>query len=894
MSAPSAGDRTARAVRLYRILLAAYPRAFRHRFERDQLELFADVYRDRACTAPLRRRLVFWAGVARDCAVHGWAERRAIRRPPLPLGAHRGKGPSAMSVLLDDFRHALRALRHQPTVSATVVVTLALGIGANSAIFTVVNAVLIRPLPFNEPDKVVMIYEVDPRGRDTFVSMPAYDDFRQRLRTLTGLSVMGAQTANLTGVGEPDRLRAGFVTAGFFDLLGVQPIIGRGFRDGEDRPGAAKTAVLEYATWQRRFGGDPSVLGRALVLNNEPHQVIGILPPGFEFPIDAVDVWMPLGSGPPITAMRRNRNFMVFGRLAPGVSPDEAAAELRALAVALAAAHPDTNTNWSARFEAFHDVAVRFVGRNLRMLSGAAAFVLLIACANIANLLLVRASGRQREIALRAALGASRARLLRQLLIESLLMAAAGGTLGLLLSASLTDAMLRLVPMLPRAGQVAPDATVVAFTATVSLLTGLLFGSAPAWRASRSDARVSLHESARTAEGRGVGRLRGALVVGELALSLMLLVGAGLLVQSLYRVLSVDIGYRPENLLTLEYRLPRNKYRSAAEQWEFHRRVIAPVQAEPGIEAASLASAAPQSGNGAFIGYWKDDEPEPLPDAMQRAHYNGVTTEYFRAMGIPLLEGRVCSDAETVETPLKVVINKHLADRLWPGESPVGRRLRSPEIPAPVEIVGVVGNTRPQLLSQPVAAQLYGCLSQQAGVFATLIAKTRGEPMALARAVQEAIWSVDPDQPVWKIRSAEQMVAASVQNQRFVMLLMASAAVLAILLAALGTYSVLSYTAARRAREVGVRLALGATRLDVMRLMLAHSAVLTLVGIVVGLAGAVALSRLLAAQLYEVSPHDPSTFIATSLLLAVVALVAGWIPALRATSVDPMITLRAE
>jgi putative ABC transport system permease protein len=886
--------RIGRALRWYRGLLLAYPRIFRDRFADDLIELFADLYREQALSSRVHVRLLFWIRIVNDTCRHATAERRASRRSRLPLGVHRARGPSTMSLLLEDLRTALRALRSQPALTAVVVITLALGIGANSAIFTVVNAVLLRPLPFTAPERVVMLYEVDPRGRDTFVSMPAYDDFRSGLKTIAGLSVMGSQTANLTGSGEPDRLRAGFVTAGFFDMLDVPPIVGRGFRDGDDRPGAGKTAVLDYGTWQRKFGGDPSMIGRSLVLNNEPHEIIGVLPPRFEFPIDSIDVWMPLTSGPTINPIRRNRNFMVFGRVKAEASFEEAASELRTLAANLASAYPDTNHRWSARFEPFHDVTVRLVSRNLKMLTGAAAFVLLIACANIANLLLVRASGRQREIALRAALGASRGRLLRQLLTESVVMAAAGGALGLVLSATLTDTILRLIPNLPRGSQVAPDATVVVFTATVSIVTGILFGSAPAWRISRTDVRATLSESTRTGDGRAAGRLRSALIVCELAMSLMLLVGAALLVQSLYRVLTVDIGYRPENLLTLEYRLPRNKYQTPKQQWDFHQRVVEKVAATPGVEVASLAASAPQSGNGAFVGFWRSEEPQPPLDAMNRAHFNAVTPQFFRAMSIPLFEGRVCSDAETADSPMKVVVNRHLAERLWPGGSAIGRQLRSPEVPVPVEIIGVVGNTRPQLLSQPVTPQIYGCLSQQPGIFATLIARTRGEPMAVSRSVQEAIWSVDPDQPMWKIRSAEMMVAGSVQTQRFVMLLMSAAAALALLLAALGTYSVLSYTAQRRAREVGVRLALGATRADVLRLMLSQTAILTLVGVAVGLAGALALSRLLAAQLFEVSPYDPFTFAGTALLLASVALVAGWIPARRATSVDPMITLRIE
>jgi putative ABC transport system permease protein len=894
---PSAArQRVERAERWYRRLLRLYPQAFRARFADDLLELFRDVYRAHALDRAPLARLRFWYALVKDACRHSLIEhvlaRRRRRR--LPLGAHRPHGPTTMFLMLEDLRHAVRALRTRPAVTAVIVLTLALGIGANSAIFTVVNAVLLKPLAFHEPDRVVMLLEVDPRGADQFVAIPTFEHWQQRLTTIARVSAMGSQTANLTGVAEPDRLRAGFVTSGFFDMLGVQPIIGRAFGDGEDRPAAARTALLTYGTWARRFGSDPGMVGRSILLNNEPHQIIGVLPQRFEFPIDAIDVWMPLSSYPNLNTSRRNRNYMVFGRLSDGVSPEQAGAELASMSASLAAAYPDTHAQWSARFQPFHDVTVRLVRRNLTLLSGAVACVLLVACANIANLLLVRASARRREMAMRAALGASSARLLRQLLAESVVMALCGGGLGLLLGTALTDAMLTLVPNLPRADRVGPDLTVVGFTAALACVTGLLFGVVPAWRTARVDVRVTLNETTRTGDSRGAGRLRSTLVVAELALSLMLLVGAGLLAQSLYRVLTVDLGYDPDRVLTLEYRLPRNKYQTAQQQWAFHRRVIDEIARVPGIESASLAQAAPQSGNGSYVGYWRDGDAAPHPDVMSRAQFNAVTPAFFRAMGIPVLAGRVCGDADTPDTALSIVVNRHLAERLWPGESPVGRTLRSPDAPGPVAIVGVVGDTRPRLLSQPVTAQIYACLSQSPGLFATVIARTSGDPMMVARSVQQAIWTVDRDQPMWKIRSGEMLVSGSVQSQRFVVLLMTSAAGLALLLAGLGTYSVLSFIVQRRAREVGVRMALGATRADVLRLVLSQTAAMTAVGIVFGLAGAVVLSRVLAAQLFEVSPRDPLTFVVTPILLSSVALFAAWLPARRATLVDPMVTLRAE
>lgn len=877
----------------YRRLLIVYPSHFRDRFATDLIELFSDLYETRAATASTTTRAWFWSAIVLD-TIRQAARERLNRQRTLPLGAHRSPGAPHMTHLLEDMRHAMRALRTQPGLSVVVVLTLALAIGANSAIFTVVNAVLLRPLPYANPDRVVSLFEVDPRGRDTGVSVPDFEDWRQRMTTISGISLIGVQTANLTGVPEPDRLRAGFATSAFFDMLGIQPAIGRAFVAGDDGPSAHKTAILAHHTWQSRFGLDPSILGRTLILNNEPFEVIGVLPRSFEFPIDDVDVWMPHSNFPVQDQQRGNRNWIVLGRVRDDVSFDQANAELRQVAADLALTYPDTNKDWSARFQSFHEMSVQFVARNLRLLSGAVGFVLLIACANIVNLLLTRASLRQREMAVRAALGASRGRLVRQLLVESLAIALIGGALGLMLGTVLTDGMLSLVPNLPRADRVAPDATVVAFTALLSLATGLIFGILPAVRTSQPNLQSTLNEGARGGESRATGRWRSTLVIAELALSLILLVGAGLLIQSLTRLMTVDLGYDPSNVLTLEYRLPRNKYITAPQQWEFHRRVIDEIGQVPGVRLAALARAIPQSGNSAFVSYWKAEDARPSRDAMPRAQFNTVSANYFGAMSIPVLEGRVCGPADEVDAPLSLMINRFLADRLWPRSSAVGQRLRSADVPGEAIVVGVVGDSRPQLLSMPIGGQIYGCLSQQPGIFASVVAKTEGEPMAVSRAVQKAIWAIDPDQPMWKIRSSETLVRGSVQTQRFVMLLMSFAAGLALLLAGLGTYSVLSYTVQRRAREVGVRMALGATRGMIARLMLGQTAVLTAVGVGLGLVGAFATTRLMAAQLYEVSPNDPLTFLVTAITLALVALTAAWLPTRRATRVDPIVTLRAD
>ena len=878
----------------YRLLLRAYPPAFRQRFGQDLEELMADLYRTRAARLSVARRAMFWFRITTDTLRHALFERLQQRR--LPLGVHHVR-PSTTSLLIDDLRHAVRALRQQHALSLVILLTVALAIGANSAIFTVVNAVLLRPLPYDHPERVVMLFERDPRSNQTFVSVPAFEHWRDTLQSMEAISLVGWQSANLTGVSEPDRVRGGFVSADFFRVLGVQPAFGRDFAEGDDRPGAPKTAILSHATWHARFGGDPAILGRLLMLNNEPHEVIGVLPRTFELPLDDANVWMPVTSlpfWPDVVDSRDDRASMVVARLRDGVSVEAAGDELRRSAADLASAFPESNAGWSASLTPLHDVAVASVDRNLRLLAGAVGLVLLIACANIANLLLARASARQQEMAVRAALGASRARLVRQLLAESAIVALAGGSIGLLLGAALTDGMLALVPSLPRANQVAPDLRVVLFTAVLSLGTGLAFGILPAVRTSRLDLRSSLLDSARAGESGVMGRVRSMLVVSELALSLMLLVGAGLLAQSLYRLLTVPVGYDPENVLTLEYRLPRNKYDTPNGQIAFHLRVVERLASLPGVRNAAVARSVPQSGNGQYVGFWRSDDAQPSRETMPRAQFNAVTESYFAVMGIPILQGRTCSSADRADGPVVALVNRALAERLWPGQRAVGQRLRSPDVPGDVVVIGVVGNTRPNLLSDPVVPQIYGCLSQQPGIFASVAIKTAGDPLALTRSVQEAIWSIDPDQPMWKIRRSESMIGASVQRQRFVMLLMVAAATLALLLAGIGTYGVLSYAVQRRAREVGVRMALGATRTDIARLVLGQTVVLTAAGVTLGVAGALALSRLLAAQLYEVSPRDPATIAVTTTALTMVALIAAWLPTRRATAVDPVVTLRAQ
>ena len=874
-----------RSVRVYRLLLRLFPAAFRARFEQDLVELFTDLH---AAAAPPRLR--FWLRTVAGTVRHGLAERaRDLVRPSRPARTSRD---SAMTMVMNDVRLAVRAWRARPGFTATVVLTMALGIGVTSGLFTVVNAVLLKPLPYDRPEQVVMIFERDPRGATSQVSQPAFDDWRTRLTSVARLALFGSQTANLTGIGEPDRMRAGFVSAEFFRVLGVAPLLGRDFAPGEDGPAARGVAVLPYGVWARRFGSDPSILGRTLTLNNQPFDVIGVLPRGFEFPFDDIEVYLPLAATPSQPPPARDRRALfVFGRLADGVSLDTATAELLQVTAQVAVEHPDTSTGWTAEVTPFHTVAVRQVRTPLYTLMAAAIVVLLIACANVANLTLARGSMRAREMAVRAALGAGRRRLVAQLLTESVVLAVAGGGLGLLLGSVFTEALLVFAPPLPRGSAIAPDGTVLAFTAGISVMTGLLFGVVPAFRGSSTELAAGLQHAGRTTDP-ARGRVKRLLLIAELALSLVLLVCAGLLAKSLVQMTRTDPGFLADHVLTLEYRLPRNKYSTPAAQWDVHRRIVERVAEVPGVEAAALAGALPFSGNGSRLVIWRAEDPEPDRISAPRVTANVVTDRYFAAMGIPVFAGRTCGPAETPEAPLAVVVNRVLADQVWPGQSALGQRLRGADMPGEAVVIGVVGNTLHFTHRAGMGAQLYACFAQSPGLFASLVARTTADPMATARAVQQAVWAIDPDQPVWKLRSLETLVSSGADRERLVTTLMSTAAMLALLLAALGVFSVVSHSVAQRAREVSVRMALGASRGAILRLVLRETSAIVLIGIGLGLLGALGASRLIASQLLNVTPGDPLNLLMTAALLAAAALSAAAWPALRAASADPLANLR--
>jgi putative ABC transport system permease protein len=849
----------------------------------------------------------FWAQALRIAGRYAWQRTRdAVRRnrwtrrtEPDPR-----EGDGTMATLWNDVRYGARMLLKAPVFTLVAVLTLALGIGANTAIFSVVNAVLLQPLPLPESQRLFASMGLDAQGRQQYLSYADFQDLRSSTTLVEAYSAFVPQSVNLTGRQEPQRVRGGFVSDNFFVVVGVQPAIGRGFIPGQDdAEGAERVCVVQHETWQGLFGGDPKLLGQTLVLNNEPFTVVGIMPAGFRFPFDEVDVWMPHHTWPEFRGAaaeggltsRKVGLVAGTGRLKPGVTPAQAAAELKSIMARLSKDHPEAGER-SVTIKPLKALVVQQVEQPILVLLGAVGFVLLIACGNVANLMLARAAARQRELATRAALGAGPRRLVSQLLTETGLLWLAGGVGGvlaggwglqLLMAAAPSDLPGGIVPRL--------DTTVLAFALAVTALTGLLFGLIPALRYSSPNVIESLKEGGRAApEGGHRTRLRATLVVGQVALTLILLAGAGLMLRSLERLLHVDVGFQAQNLLTMEYRLPQNKYPEGPQQWETHRRIIEAVRRVPGVRAATLVRSLPFSGNGSTTDL--EVVGRAPAEERHRARANTVDTEYFRAMGIPLLRGRTFTDQDRQGTPAVVVVNRYLADRFWPGTDPVGQRLRFPSNRPPLEaeVIGVVGDTKQYALDDPDISYIYGSQAQTFGIFNTIAARSEGDPMRLASAVRSAVWSVDPEQPVWKIRTQQSLVERSVGLPRFLAQLMGAYAALALLLAAVGLYGVMAYTVAQRTHEIGVRLALGAQPLDVLRMVLRRGLLLAWVGLLLGLAGALAVGRLLQSLLFKVSASDPLTLVAVAALLLLVAALASYGPARRATRVDPLVALRYE
>jgi putative ABC transport system permease protein len=796
-----------------------------------------------------------------------------------------------MNTIWQDLRYGARMLMKKPGFTAVAALTLALGIGANTAIFSVVNAALIRALPYHNPNQLIILFSTSADGQRDAMSIQEMREFQTQSQTLEDLTGFLSQSVNLTGGDRPDRVRGAFVAANFFQVFDLKPVVGRTFAPGEDGPGAEKVVVVNEKLWRERLSGDPNLTGKKLILNGEPFKVIGVVPANFKQPLDPdVEVWMGAAVFPGATAQRDFRLLIGVGHLKPGVNLAQAQAEMKTISNQLAQAYPVENVGRGAQVEYFHEFMVGGLRRMLYLLFATVGVILLIACANLANLLLARGLARQREIAVRAALGAGRWRLIRQLLTEASLLSLAGGGLGLLLAQWGLAALRRLPQNFVRAEDVSVDARVLIFTLAVAVVTGWLFGLAPAFQLARPKLNTMLREGGRSGgEGAKWNRVRSAFVVAQVALSLLLLVGGGLLIRSFDKLLRVDPGFKPENLLTLEYRLPRNKYQQSEAQWNFHRQVVERIREAPGVKSASLVRGLPFSGNGGSTGIILPDREIPPRGKELVVRLNTAIPNYFETMGIPLIKGRLFDERDQLNTPRVFLINQTMARRFWPDQDPIGKQIKTADA-----VIGVVGDAKHYRLEEEEQPQMYDAYSQNPGIFATVVVRTTVEPMSLAEPVRQAVWKVDGDQPMWKLRTVESLIDRSTADKRFLMLLMGVFAALAVALTVIGLYGVMSYVVSQRTQEIGVRMALGAGEGNIRRMVLRQGMSLVLIGIVIGLAASWLLSRLIANLLFGVSPTDPLTFSSIPLLLAVVALLACWFPARRATKVDPIIALRYE
>lgn len=809
--------------------------------------------------------------------------------------------------LLQDLRYALRMMAKNPAFTFVAVLTLALGIGANTAIGTIVNAALLRGLPYTEPDRLVHLFELTPQ-KDFPQREASHPDFLdwQGNQAIELAAYSGATGLLLSGREQPERLQAAAVTTNFFDVLGVAPLYGRAFRNGEDDANSGRVVVLGYGVWQRLFGGDPNIVNQTITLNAAPYTVLGVLPQNFQFaPRGAAELWV---------TMRPNQNqrtfrFMhwvnVIGRLRPGVSFAQAQAEMRAIGQRIEEAHTDSHAGTTITLVPLQEQIVGQVKPVLLVLAGAVGFVLLIACANVANLLLARATARHREIAIRVALGATRGRLLAQFLTESLLLATLGGALGILVANWGVAALIAAIPefqlnSMPYLRDVQIDRAMILFTLGLSLLTGIVFGLVPALQASKPELHAAIKEGGQSSVGasssRGRRRLRDALVIVEIALALVLLVGAGLMMRSLANLLEVNPGFRTENLLTFRVALLPAKYQNAEQLLPMHTQMLERLAAIPGVESVGTVNTVPLLG-GNTTRLYAESKPRPTPGEETEANLRLISSNYFQAIGVPLLEGRHFTDDDTAGSPLVVIINKTLAAQLLPGEDAVGKRLLFAGVNSqPVEIVGIVADENVNGLDSKQTGVLYEPYRQFPAAFNSFVMRTRTPPERLAAAIREEIRQLDTEASVVALQTIEEMIdnAPSTFIRRYPAFLTGIFAAVALLLAAIGIYGVISYSVTQQTRDIGVRLALGARRADILKLVIGEGLTLAGVGVGVGLVTAFAATRLLTSILFNISAADPLTYVAVAGVLLAIVLLACYLPARKAMKVDPILALRYE
>jgi putative ABC transport system permease protein len=804
-----------------------------------------------------------------------------------------------MTTLIQDLRYGIRMLLRNPGFTFVAVLALTLGIGADSAIFSVVNAVLLRPLPYPESEKLVILRERSPQLEGMSVAYPNFIDWRDQNNAFENIGVYRPNSYNLTGAGEPERLVGAQVSADAFAALKVSAARGRVFTNDEDKPGTTPVVVLSHGFWQRRFGSDPNILDQTLTLDGRSFTVIGVMPPGFQFPRDGTELWTPVGqaSKNPGWESRGNHPGLAgIARLKPGLTLQLARDDMDIVAANLEKQYPDSNTGSRVSITPALEVAVRGMRTALLVLLGAVAFVLLIACANVANLLLARATTRLKEIAIRTALGASRGRIIRQLLTESVLLSAAGGALGLLLARWGVKFIVAVSPnSIPRSTEIDLDGRVVAFTIGVSLLTGVIFGLVPALQSSKPDLNDTLKDAGRgSTSSRHL--FRSGLVVSEVALTLMLLIGAGLMIRSFYRLQKVDPGFNYDRMLTFNVSLPPKKYPEDQQKVSFFEQLTEKLRALPGVQTVGVSSGLPLGNNGWQTSFRIEGQPEPEKGHVPLTEACIATPDYFQAMGITLLKGRNFSDQDVKDSPPVAIVDEEFARRHWPGEEPVGKQFKTGgDKGPPITVVGIVRRVKMDGLNEDSnRVQSYYPMRQLVNGGMTVVVKTAIDPMGLVSAARQQVLALDADQPVYGVSTMEQLRADSIAPDRLTLMLLATFAAVALILAGVGIYGVMAYSVTQRTHEIGIRMALGARQSNVLGMVIRQGMKPAVVGLAIGLAGSWLATRAMASLLFGVSATDPLTFVVISAVLAGVALGACLAPARRATKVDPMIALRYE
>lgn len=805
-----------------------------------------------------------------------------------------------MQTFLQDLKYALRVFLKQPAFTLIAMLTLAIGIGANTTIFSVVNSILLRPLPYREPDRLAMVWMNNSRINisEDWHSYPNYEDYRNNTSTFEDIAIFNNRSFNLTGDGEPERVRGAVASSNLFPMLGVSAVMGRTFTSEEDESGKDMVAILSHGLWQRRFAGDPDILGKTIALNGANRTIIGVMPAGFRFPEKDTEMWIPVAPSPQMKTNRNSIWLQAIGRLKPGVTIEQAQADMSGVSDRIIEANPNQE-GYRANIVSYHQQMVGNVKPALLVLLGAVAFVLLIACTNVANLLLSRAAAREREIAIRTAIGASRARLVRQFLTESALLAVIGGGIGVIVAYWGLDALVALAPRdVPRLDQVRIDGRVLGFSLGISLVTGILFGLVPALHASKANLNESLKEGGRgTTTGIQGRKVRNSLVIIEVATALVLLIGAGLMIRSFMHLQKVDLGFNPDNLLTARVQLAGTKYRDDQAAVGFYKQLTERIEQMPNVEGAGAISTIFLSKTPNSSNFNIEGRPQPPPTEQVEVPIDIVNQSFFTVMGVPLIRGRFFEERDGPNAPQVIIINETMARRFWPNEDAVGKRMKfaSPESDDPwIEIVGVVGDVRRTGFDAEVRPETFLPHAQAPARGLMMVIRTDSDPAKLTGAFRAAVRELDPNQPVFEVTTMDATLGEMMAQRRLNMILFGIFAAAALLLASVGIYGIISHNVTERTHELGVRMALGASRGDVLRLVLKQGMMLSGLGIGIGLAGAFALTRVMSSLLYGISSTDPITFVAIALILGIVALAACLIPARRATKVDPMIALRYE